>query len=157
MAASLVATLAGVPLAWWLIKISNLRIPMIMAIVFALLGTLIILVLPETLHLKERQILPLDDSGQAPAEVVRDESSSLDGEGTPTFSKKNWLMLLEKFEESSFVFTDPKLLALSATFLVQSLHAVMTQFLLLLASKRLDWTIADVCTTYFSIPKYFMY
>ncbi|THV44931.1 hypothetical protein BGAL_0555g00050 [Botrytis galanthina] len=143
VAASLIATLAGVPLAWWLIKVSSLRVPMMAAVLFVFLGALLILVLPETLHLREHLSKPSPDPDQAPGEAMEDEGSSSDGEGALTFSKKNWSMLLENLEESRFVFTNPKLLALSAAFLVQSLHEIMNQFLLQLASKRLGWTLAD--------------
>ncbi|TGO19947.1 hypothetical protein BPAE_0329g00080 [Botrytis paeoniae] len=143
VAASLIATLAGVPLAWWLIKVSSLRVPMMAAVLFLLLGALLVLVLPETLHLREHLSISSPDPDQAREEVMEDEASSTDDEGALTFSKKNWSMLLENLEESRFVFTNPKLLALSATFLVQSLHGIMNQFLLQLASKRLGWTLAD--------------
>lgn len=145
MAASLIATLAGVPLAWWLIKVSSLRVPMMAAVLFVLLGALLVLVLPETLHLREHLSISSLDPDQARGEAMEDESSSSDDEGALKFSKKNWSMLLENLEESRFVFTNPKLLALSAAFLVQSLHGIMNQFLLQLASKRLGWTLADVC------------
>ncbi|KAB8291654.1 hypothetical protein EYC80_006454 [Monilinia laxa] len=140
-AASLIATLAGVPLAWWLIKISNLRVPMMLAVLFTTLGATLILILPETLHLREDQILSTDVVVQT--EVLGDENSSSVDEGALTLSKKNWTILLEKFEESRFVFTHPKLLALSITFLFQSLHGNMNQFLLQLASKRLNWTLVN--------------
>lgn len=145
MAASLIATLAGVPLAWWLMKISNPRVPMMISVLFLFLGALIVLVLPETLHLREHLSISSPDPDLAREEVTEHEGSSIDDEGALSFSKKNWTMLLEKFEESRFVFTNRKLLALSATFLVQSLHGMMNQFLLQLASKRLGWTLADVC------------
>ncbi|TGO38156.1 hypothetical protein BHYA_0080g00040 [Botrytis hyacinthi] len=143
VAASLIATLAGVPLAWWLIKVSSLRVPMMAAVLFVLLGALLVLVLPETLHLREHLSISSPDPDQARGEAMENESSSSDDEGALTFSKKNWSMLLENLEESRFVFTNPKLLALSAAFLVQSLHGIMNQFLLQLASKRLGWTLAD--------------
>ncbi|KAF5871299.1 putative alternative oxidase protein [Botrytis fragariae] len=143
VAASLIATLAGVPLAWWLIRISNLRVPMMAAVLFLFLGALLVLVLPETLHLREHLSNSSPDPDEAREEVMEDGASSTDNEGALTISKKNWSMLLENLEESRFVFTNPKLLALSATFLVQSLHGIMNQFLLQLASKRLGWTLAD--------------
>ncbi|TGO69588.1 hypothetical protein BOTNAR_0009g00350 [Botryotinia narcissicola] len=143
VAASLIATLAGVPLAWWLIKVSSLRVPMMSAVLFVLLGALLVLVLPETLHLREHLSISSPDPDQSRGEAMEDEGSSSDDEGALTFSKKNWSMLLENLEESRFVFTNPKLLALSSAFLVQSLHGIMNQFLLQLASKRLGWTLAD--------------
>ncbi|KAF7889030.1 hypothetical protein EAF00_009330 [Botryotinia globosa] len=143
VAASLIATLAGVPLAWWLIKVSSLRVPMMAAVLFVMLGALLVLVLPETLHLREHLSISSPDPDQSRGEPMEDECSSSDDEGAFTFSKKNWSMLLENLEESRFVFTNPKLLALSAAFLVQSLHGIMNQFLLQLASKRLGWTLAD--------------
>lgn len=143
VSASLIATLAGVPLAWWLIKVSSLRAPMMAAVLFVLLGALLVLLLPETLHLREDLRISSPDTDQAQEEVIEYEGSSTEDEGALTFSRKNWSMLLEKFEESRFVFTNPKLLALSATFLVQSLHGMMNQFLLQLASKRLGWSLAD--------------
>ncbi|QSZ37696.1 hypothetical protein DSL72_008795 [Monilinia vaccinii-corymbosi] len=142
-AASLIATLAGVPLAWWLIKISNLRVPMMLAVLFVTLGAALILLLPETLHLREHQIVSSIGTGPVRSEALEDEDSSGEDEGALTLSKKNWRTLLQKFEESRFVFTNPKLLALSIPFLAQSLHGNMNQFLLQLASKRLDWTLVD--------------
>lgn len=55
-AASLIATLACVPLARVLIRITNLWVPMMWAVVLIALGACRILVLPETLHLRERAI-----------------------------------------------------------------------------------------------------
>lgn len=122
-----------------------------LAVVFLFLGACLVLVLPETLHLREHKIGSSTTAGLVGAGVTEDEEDiPSDDEGTLTLSKKNWTMLLEKFEESRFVFTDPKLLALSITFLVQSLHGNMNQFLLQLASKRLNWTLADVCAAPFS-------
>ncbi|KAI9641199.1 hypothetical protein NHQ30_009999 [Ciborinia camelliae] len=142
-AVGLIGPLVGVPLAWWLIKVSNLRVPMMVAVLFIFLGALLILVLPETLHLREHQVIFSANIDPARAEAMEDEESPSDDEEVLSLSKENWKKLLDKFEESRFVLTDPKLLALSVTFLVQSLHANTNQFLLQLASKRLHWSLAD--------------
>lgn len=144
-AASLIATeLACVPLARVLIRITNLWVPMMWAVVLIALGACLIFVLPETLHLRKRAIHSSSNTSFL-QEVMDGRWRKM------TFSKKNWSILLEKLEESRFVFTKSKLLALSISFLVQSSPEYLNQFVMQLASKRLHWTLVDVCNFCFSI------
>jgi MFS family permease len=137
-AMALLATFGGVPFAWWLMK-RNVWIPMLLSLLFMLSGALIVLALPETLHLREDRHNPASTPG---AETHEEQSS--DEEETLSFTKKNWRILLDKFEESRFVFTHPKIFVLSIVFLTQSIHGYINPFLLQLASKRLHWKLSEV-------------
>lgn len=119
---------------------------MMLAVLFITLGASILLILPETLHLGKNQTLS-STNDFVQTEVFEDEDGSSVDEGALTISKKNWTILHEKLKESRFFFTQLKLLALPITFLVQLLHGNMNQFLLQLASKRLHWSLVDVCIT----------
>lgn len=132
------ATFTGVPFAWWLMK-RNVWIPMLFASLVILLGALLFLALPETLHLRDHH----HNTPAAPG-VQNDEEQSSDEEEALSFSQKNWRILLDKFEESRFVFTHPKIFVLSIVFLTQSVHGNLNQFLLQLASKRLHWKLSEV-------------
>jgi hypothetical protein len=120
----------------------NVWIPMLVALVFMLSGSLLVLTLPETLHLRDSSY----DSVATPGAENDEEQSSNEGE-TLSFTQKNWRILLDNFEESRFVFTHPKIFILSIVFLTQSIHGYLNPFMLQLASKRLHWKLSEVILT----------
>ncbi|PQE09465.1 Major facilitator superfamily domain general substrate transporter protein [Rutstroemia sp. NJR-2017a BVV2] len=136
-ATALLATFGGVPFAWWLMK-RNVWIPMLVSLVFMLSGSLLVLALPETLHLRDPSYNPVSTPG-----AENDEEQCSEEEETLSFTQKNWRILLDKFEESRFVFTHPKIFVLSLVFLTQSIHGYINPFLLQLASKRLHWKLSE--------------
>ncbi|KAM3073471.1 hypothetical protein ACMFMG_004631 [Clarireedia jacksonii] len=136
-ATTLIGTFCGVPFAWWLMK-RNVWTPMLVALCFMLSGALLVLALPETLHLRDHH----HNTVPAPG-AENDEEQSSDEEESLSFSLKNWRILLDKFEESRFVFKHPKIFVLSMVFLTQSIHGNASQFMLQLASKRLHWKLSE--------------
>jgi len=152
-AATLVATVAGVPLAYWLMKYS-VWLPMVIGACVVIFGVLFIFLLPETLdrHQVHRP------SGHGAQESLLPSSSTEqeeDEEAPASFSKKNLSGILLRIEESRFVFKSPLLCALAFTFLVRRLDRDSIQLLFQLASKRFNWSLGEVSSpvpTYASFP-----
>jgi len=144
-AAGLIATLAGVPLAFGLMKY-NVWLPMLVGLGIILLGLFAICFLPETLdrHKSHDPSSSSDQHGEGES-LLRTEPE--EEEATISFSRKSLSLFLERIEESRFVFKSPLLCVLAFTFLSSRLNLV--QLLFQLASKRFHWSLGEVCSAPF--------
>ena len=118
-------------------KSSNF-IPLTIATGFLVLGTIVILFMPETLD-RSRVVDPVEDMSSS------DEESSDEG-GLLDTSKKSTLLsaFVRKVEESRFIFASPMLCALAISFLAQSMHGLSNSLLFQFASERFHWSLANV-------------
>ncbi|TVY80426.1 Efflux pump ustT, partial [Lachnellula suecica] len=140
-AAGLIATVAGVPLAAWLLAYS-VWLPMWIGFGFIACGAALMFALPETLDLqrpdhalsgeRERLLQPeneVNDDDEVQKPLHR------------SFSSKSLGHVLKRMEESSFVFKSPLLCVLAFTFLGQRLSKDPLTLLFQLASKRFGWSL----------------
>jgi hypothetical protein len=106
------------------------------------LGTLVILLLPETLN---RSQVPDPAEDMSSSDV-----DSGDEGGLLNSSKKKMIIsvIVRKVEDTRFIFASSMLCALAVTFLVQSLHGVSISLLVQFASERFHWSLADVSPFY---------
>jgi hypothetical protein len=136
-AAALIATVVAIPLSWQLLK-KSMFVPLSVSLGFVLLGTLIVLLVPETLN---RSQIP------DPAEdLSSSDVDSGDEGGLLNSSRKKTMIsiIVRKVEDSRFIFASPMLCALAVTFLVQSLHGASISLLFQFASERFHWSLANV-------------
>jgi hypothetical protein len=148
MAASLISTIIGVPLAWQLMK-NNALLPMIIGACFIFLGTIICCFLPETLE-RSKISDPSSDpsSGEEVDEIER-----------PTCShrysrKKNISKMFETMTTFHFMLKSPTLLALSITFLLLNLSGTLSSLTFQLASERFHWSLGEVIRFSYTFPNF---
>ncbi|TAQ91109.1 hypothetical protein B7494_g534 [Chlorociboria aeruginascens] len=140
-AVALVAALAGVPLAWQLMK-TNVWLPVIIAFGIATLGASLFLIIPETLDRSRPR--PAFDSSTDDSE---DEAPLQDMPENILSKFKKWkrfVELLRHLEDSRFVFKSPKLIAFTVALMVQSMGSYSVQLLYQLASDRFQWPLGDI-------------
>jgi hypothetical protein len=136
-AATVIATVVAIPLSWLLLK-KSMFVPMSVSVGFMFLGTLVVLLVPETLN---RSLVP------DPAEETSGSDVDSGDEGgllNPHKQKTIVSVIVRKIEDSRFIFSSPMLCALAVAFLVQSLHGVSISLLFQFASERFHWSLADV-------------
>ncbi|KAG0645285.1 MFS efflux pump [Hyphodiscus hymeniophilus] len=134
----LIGGVFAVPASWYLMKQGvNPFVPMTVSIGFITLGLLVVVFIPETLN---RTQVPDPAEGMSSSDIdSEDEGGLLSASKKPTFIS----VMVRKVEEVRFIFASPMLLALTITFLVQSMHAVSMQLLFQFASERFHWSLAD--------------
>ncbi|KAH6683352.1 major facilitator superfamily domain-containing protein [Halenospora varia] len=154
--AVLLATIIGVPLAAYMMEKSSIWWPMIVGQGLILSGAILILFLPETLHVPGTEVTSSDsyDSlpGYSDANIENDERillpladpepDTLRAESL-SLSRKGLRGILRRIEDSRFVFSTPSLTILALTFFVGQLDIVMLQQLFQLASERFHWKLAE--------------
>jgi hypothetical protein len=131
VATLMLSTLVGVPATWYLMKSSSL-LAMEVSIGFVCAGSLLVFFLPETLE---------------EAKLLEASSHALAGDGPPEEGSSKPLKMpsiLDVIKESNFVVGSPALRTLGTTFVVGPLLAYSTEQLVLLASDRYHWSMADV-------------
>lgn len=152
--AVLLATVIGVPLAAYMMETSSIWWPMIVGQGVVLSGSLLILFLPETLHVAEAKVTTSDsyDSlpGYSDTNIEDDEQIApfTEPESDPlkedlSLSRKGLRSVLRRIEDSRFVFSTPSLAILALTFFVGQLDKIMAQQLFQLASERFHWKLAE--------------
>ncbi|KAH8588375.1 major facilitator superfamily domain-containing protein [Bisporella sp. PMI_857] len=135
-ALALASTVIGVPLASHMMK-KNYIVPMWLGIGFIALGIPCTLWLPETL---EKRVTPYPDS-DSDTEYGEDQESLPETRNTSLGHQI--LTFLTKTKGKHFMLQSPMLMALSLTFIIQSLSGRSTEFLYQLASERFHWKLAD--------------
>ncbi|KAJ5203806.1 uncharacterized protein N7498_004685 [Penicillium cinerascens] len=136
-AAALISTVIGIPLSWLLMKADSFD-ALLAASGFIALGTILILLLPETLQDAKESDAALHDPVQnlhteEDISPVRAKSSIIDMK-----------TLIVKFvDDSRFILANPSLCALIFTFILSSLSSNSVSILFQLASERFQWSLAD--------------
>ena len=136
-AATLIATVVAIPLSWLLLK-KSMFVPMSVSVGFIFLGTLVLLLVPETLN----RSLVLDPAEETSGSDV--DSGDEGGLLNPRKQKTIVSVIVKKVEDLRFIFSSPMLCALAVTFLVQSLHGTSISLLFQFASERFHWSLANV-------------
>ncbi|KAF4630619.1 hypothetical protein G7Y89_g7521 [Cudoniella acicularis] len=143
-AVSLVAVVIGVPLAWHLMK-TSVWTPMLLGLLLPLIGAILIPLLPDTLEMiksKDNSYDPLPEHENATEDdslLSRNDSSD---ESLP-LSRKGLRSILQRIEDSKFVFATPTLCILAFSWLVSNIDTTMLQYLFQLSSERFQWTLAE--------------
>jgi hypothetical protein len=137
----LIAELFTPPLTAVLME-KNLWIPLLGAILFQGISTIMILIVPETLSIATRkQANDYTDSSQVGA-----DTSGKDEEQTWFIKWKYWMR--ETSDSFSFITRDATVGALVFTFLISKVGRQSTNILLQYVSKRYGWTLAEVSIQY---------
>ena len=116
-------------------------VPMLLGLGFIGFGTILTILLPETLNLTKAPHTVPDAPTAQPDQNLMDTSD----ERSNSSAKKGIVAVLEKLEDARFVFASPALCTLAFTFLFQSLGGNSISLLFQLASKRFHWSLAGVC------------
>lgn len=134
---SVTATVIGVPSAWYLME-GNLFIPMWIGSACIASTIPMVSLIPETL--KRNKIPDAIMDCEDPVFTSAEELSS----PQDVSIKARFLKFCSDTKEASFILKSPILLALSVTFLFQSLGGSLVEYQYLLASERFHWKLKDV-------------
>ena len=135
-AVGLMSTVFGVPSAWYLMD-GNLYIPIWISFAFIVSPLPLVFFIPETLKREKAEdpVPVYEETTPTDTELSRSRDATIKG---------RFLKFCSDAKEASFVLRSPMLLALSVTFLFQSLGGRSGEYQYMLASERFHWKLKDV-------------
>jgi hypothetical protein len=136
MATNLAGTVLAVPLAWYFVRFS-IWLPMLLGFGFILSGTLLTLLIPETLDKK------MEDGPAMEPLLDRHHDDNNQNEPIPKPLHKTLISRMIQFpNQLQFVFASPLLAILAITFFANSLGQRVLTLLLQFASTRFNTTLS---------------
>jgi len=117
----------------------NSWVPMFVVTGFLVVGTILVMFLPETLERSK--------SAEDLMDVEVNETSSENGRISKVQSsiKKTIAQGFRGLQDALSIFNSPLILGLSFTFLLQLVHPLSFELAFQLASERFNWALSDVC------------
>jgi len=137
MATNLAGTVLAVPLAWYFVKFS-LWLPMLLGFGCILSGTLLTLLIPETLDRQKE-----DDPASEPLLDRHNDDNDRAEPAHKALHKTRITLVVQFLYQLKFVFASPLLAILAVTFFANSLGQSVLMLLLQFASNRFAMTISS--------------